>query len=241
MWKSVVLLVSLIGAFELFSMIENKHPEFKDIKFISIPLLFLSMLVYLFYPSYSSMLPSSIFLVLAFYFMFNFKNIDTVIMRIAYSFLSIAYMLFTLVYLANLISLKDGRYLIFLLVVITWGNDTFAYTFGRLFGKRKLYKSLSPNKSIEGAIGGFLSGIGLAIGFKFLFLKDFNLVHIIIIAIILGPVGQAGDLIESMFKRAFKVKDSGNIIPGHGGILDRLDAVIINAPVLYFYIIFLVY
>ncbi|HEX4384045.1 MAG TPA: phosphatidate cytidylyltransferase, partial [Myxococcales bacterium] len=112
----------------------------------------------------------------------------------------------------------------------TWANDTGAYFAGRAFGKHKLYPRISPSKTWEGAIGGTLSSIVGACVVQRFFLPALSLHGAIVIgagAAILGPLG---DLSESMLKRAYGAKDSGKLLPGHGGLLDRLDALLFNAP-----------
>lgn len=130
----------------------------------------------------------------------------------------------------------NGKMWIFFLLVVIFSNDTGAYYSGKFFGKHKLYEAISPNKTWEGAIGGvFLS---LILSHLFLRLFPFQPVDagIIVLIIILSIVGQIGDLVESMLKRNHGIKDSGGILPGHGGILDRIDGLIFAIPVLYIYL-----
>lgn len=121
--------------------------------------------------------------------------------------------------------------------ILIWTNDTFAYLVGKTFGKHKLFERISPKKTIEG----FLGGIGFAliasyfISKYFLMLPEKNTYIWIIIALIVGIFGTIGDLVESKFKRISEKKDSGNIMPGHGGILDRLDSVIFVAPIIFLF------
>ncbi len=125
--------------------------------------------------------------------------------------------------------------------ILIWTNDTFAYIVGKSIGKHKLYEKISPKKTIEGFIGGLLFTIlaGFLIS-KFYFRPSEKYLEMsvriwIIIAIIVSVFGTIGDLIESKFKRTANVKDSGNIMPGHGGILDRLDSVIFVAPFIFLF------
>ncbi len=113
--------------------------------------------------------------------------------------------------------------------ILIWMNDTFAYLSGRFFGKTKLIERISPNKTWEGTIGGFLFTIaaGFAIGYLF---DPERVVFWALSAVIVAPCAIMGDLLESLFKRNMQVKDSGNILPGHGGILDRFDATLFAAP-----------
>lgn len=125
---------------------------------------------------------------------------------------------------------------IFFLLAITFANDTGAFYSGKLFGSHKLYESVSPKKTWEGSIGGLLFAFIIAI----LFLKIFRLhsidLPIVILIFLLSVAGQVGDLAESMLKRNFNVKDSGVLLPGHGGVLDRIDSLLFAAPVLYIYL-----
>lgn len=110
-----------------------------------------------------------------------------------------------------------------------WASDTGAYFAGRFFGKHKLAPRVSPSKTIEGSIGGLLGSLTGAFAAHFWFLPTLPLSHAIGLAIVGGALGQAGDLIESLIKRSTNVKDSGSILPGHGGILDRVDALMLTA------------
>lgn len=117
------------------------------------------------------------------------------------------------------------------LFIMVWTNDTFAYLSGRTFGKHKLFERISPNKTWEGSIGGFIFTIVAAAVYAYF--TDANFTFWIVSAIIISPTSVLGDLIESKFKRIVNVKDSGTILPGHGGILDRFDAVIYATPFFY--------
>ena len=121
------------------------------------------------------------------------------------------------------------NYIFFVLFVI-WATDTGAYFFGRALGKRKLWPMISPNKTIEGAIGGILIACVVGIAFQLIHPFNFSMITIIGVAIFVSVAGQIGDLVESAFKRHYEVKDSGKILPGHGGILDRLDSLIFVLP-----------
>lgn len=125
---------------------------------------------------------------------------------------------------------ENGRYWFLLLVTAVILSDTFAYTAGKLFGKHKLHKILSPNKTWEGSIGGIFGSLLATLVVRQLFLTSLELLPAIALGIILGAVAQVGDLMESFIKRSFNVKDAGKIIPGHGGILDRCDALMLGAP-----------
>jgi phosphatidate cytidylyltransferase len=124
---------------------------------------------------------------------------------------------------------------VFYLFLLIWASDSMAFVCGKLMGKRKFAPSISPNKTWEGVIGGFLCTI--AIGFVVEMYNPTFQGHWAIIGFIVGVFGPLGDLLESKLKRYFNVKDSGKIMPGHGGILDRLDSFIACAPMVYLYLI----
>ncbi len=147
--------------------------------------------------------------------------------------LGVIYFGWFLSHLACLRNLPNGLLAVFYLFVLVEANDAFAYLWGSLLGKKKLISNISPNKTTEGAIGAWLSVIGLALVMRFC-LPYVTTFHIILIASIISVFGVCGDLTISFIKRDLKIKDMGNIIPGHGGLLDRFDSIIFTAP-LYFH------
>jgi len=144
--------------------------------------------------------------------------------------------------LLNFIAFIDAsayKPLILIAVFATiWVNDTGAYIFGITFGKHRLFERISPKKSWEGFVGGALSA--LASGFVFsLFIPEITLLQWLIFSEIVVVAGTFGDLLESQLKRTVDIKDSGNVIPGHGGLLDRFDSMLLAAPVIFIYLSFL--
>lgn len=137
---------------------------------------------------------------------------------------------------------EAGPFWVVIALAIIWGSDTGAYFAGRFLGKNKLSPKVSPNKTIEGAIGGMLASILFTFGFNLLFAKvgtgwvELNVWQVLLIAIPGNILGQTGDLCESLVKRAHDVKDSGTIIYGHGGMLDRIDALILASPWFYVFV-----
>ncbi len=129
-----------------------------------------------------------------------------------------------------------GMQLIFLLIGTIWCSDTGAYLIGRAIGKHKLITPISPRKTVEGTIAGFVVGTLISIALGALLLQKLSLVNAAIIGLLLSVLGQLGDLSVSLMKRTAGVKDSGDFIPGHGGFLDRCDSLIFSAPILYYYL-----
>jgi len=121
-------------------------------------------------------------------------------------------------------------------LILIWLTDSGAYFIGRAFGKKKLWPDISPNKTIEGSLGGILSAILVAIVFYYFteIGNAISFVHLIIVSIIMSIFGQVGDLVESALKRFYHVKDSGKLLPGHGGMLDRVDSWLFVMPLLHF-------
>ncbi|HYO76566.1 MAG TPA: phosphatidate cytidylyltransferase [Thermoanaerobaculia bacterium] len=129
----------------------------------------------------------------------------------------------------------EGSKLVFFLLLVVWMGDSGAYYVGKTFGKHKLSPRISPKKTIEGLLGGVAASVIAAVVIHFTFFERFPLHHAIIAGIILSITGVIGDLAESMWKRSADVKDSGTLLPGHGGFLDRFDSILFTAPILYCY------
>lgn len=138
--------------------------------------------------------------------------------------------------LLRFISRDNGLFYIIFLTFITWANDTTAFFVGVKFGKRKLSPRISPKKTVEGSIGGLVGGIGTALILGVLFQKPLFFFGILGALVVIA--GQFGDLVESIIKRNAGVKDSGSFLPGHGGVLDRIDSLLLAAPVLYYIIVY---
>ena len=139
----------------------------------------------------------------------------------------------------TLVEQTEYGILIWLVVLTAFGTDIMAYFSGYLFGKHKLCPKISPKKTIEGSIGGILGSVVLSGLFGYFFAPEV-LVHCLIIGALGGVVSQFGDLTASIFKRKMGIKDYGNLIPGHGGILDRFDSVLFTGPMVYYYIVLVI-
>lgn len=146
------------------------------------------------------------------------------------------YIGFTLGHLILTRALPDGILLVFFVVLVTWAGDTGAYYAGMSMGRTPLAPRISPNKTVEGLLGGCLLAVVMALIARAWFIPSFTILDAVVLGVVLTVVGLIGDLSESMFKRGAGVKDSGGLIPGHGGMLDRLDSLLLTAPTYYYYV-----
>lgn len=163
-------------------------------------------------------------------------NMKTNINDIAITFFGICYIPLFLMFVPLINGMENGKLLIWYILTTAWGTDIFAYLVGKNFGKHKFSK-ISPNKSIEGCIGGIIGAISLSLLCTYLcnnfFNADFSYINTIFVSVILSIVGQMGDFSASSIKRYVEIKDFSNLIPGHGGMLDRIDSIIFIAPFAY--------
>ena len=146
------------------------------------------------------------------------------------------YIGFALGHLLRTRALPDGIFLVFFVILVTWAGDTGAYYAGVSMGRTPLAPRISPNKTVEGLLGGCLLAVVIALIARAWFIPSFTIVDAVVLGILLTVAGLIGDLSESMFKRGAGVKDSGGLIPGHGGMLDRLDSLLLTAPAYYYYV-----
>lgn len=155
--------------------------------------------------------------------------------RAGYTFLGVVYVAGLMSFFILIRGMEPGHYMIYFLFLVIWLSDIAAYYVGRTVGRTPLAPHISPGKTLEGSLGGLLGGLAGGLLAKYGFWHDLSLNHCLIMALFCGILGQSGDLVESMFKRAAGVKDSGTLIPGHGGVLDRLDSLMFAGPAFYCY------
>ena len=167
--------------------------------------------------------------------LFRIREIRQAAQEAALLLMGILYVSLLMSHLILLRGLPHGIQWIFLLLVTVMCGDSAAYYVGSRMGKTKLYPLVSPNKSVEGSIGGLLGSIVGALLVKLGFFPELTFGDCVGAALLLGVLGQLGDLFESLLKRSCGVKDSGTIVPGHGGILDRLDSILFAAPAAFYY------
>ncbi len=149
------------------------------------------------------------------------------------SFFGILYLGFLPLYLVLIRDSAGGLHWTLLFLLIIWSVDVGAYFVGKSRGKRKLYPMISPNKTVEGLVGGMGCAVVVALLYKLLFFRSLSFLGVLFLPVLLAVVSQVGDLCESFLKRAFHRKDSGSLLPGHGGFLDRFDGVIFSLPFMY--------
>jgi phosphatidate cytidylyltransferase len=148
--------------------------------------------------------------------------------------LGLVYVGLLLSHFVLLYELEDGRFWVLFVMAVAFAEDTGAFYAGRNLGRRKLCPTLSPGKTVEGAVGGLAAAVLAAVVFRWLFLSGLPLPACLTLGLVVGVAGQVGDLFESLIKRASGVKDAGNLLPGHGGLLDRIDSLIFSAPLVYY-------
>jgi phosphatidate cytidylyltransferase len=150
------------------------------------------------------------------------------------------YIPFLLSHVLLLFQVPSGRRWIFFLFFVIFAGDTGAYYAGHRWGRHKLWPAVSPGKTVEGAVGGLLSSLAIAllVGKLLLSLGEFGITFLLLLGLAIALAGQMGDLMESMIKRLSQVKDASSILPGHGGLLDRLDSLIFAFPLTYYGVVF---
>lgn len=179
-------------------------------------------------------------LIIALFMYMIVTNLKRTIIDVAITVFSLLYIPFMFSFIKLILAMENSRVLIWYVFLGAFASDTFAYLIGSKFGKTKLCPDISPNKTVEGSMGGIL---GVVISYCILnfiankfFFVGFDYAIVVIAGIVAGIAGQFGDLSASAIKRYCKIKDFGNIIPGHGGILDRFDSVLFVAPIVYIFL-----
>ncbi len=235
--KLFTIVVSLCGLYEFYNALKTK--EIKSIPIISY------LLLVIYYGINNDFEKMMYILVIAMVIALMIPIID-----LKYSFVDVAITFLGFIYVVILFSFiplvngkVSGQYLVWLIFIGSWLSDTVAYYFGKFFGKHKLCPKVSPKKTIEGSIGGFLGatlGCGLFGVAVSSYVPQVSIIHFFLIGALCGIMGQFGDLVASSIKRFVGLKDYSNLIPGHGGILDRFDSILFNAVVVFYYLTFIV-
>jgi phosphatidate cytidylyltransferase len=237
---AVVLLIGIIGAREYCRM------SFPDILYegdrtilsiiLSLPILASAFSQNTAYPGALGVLLG--FAALIIYVLYNYSRFDSPMSLLSRGVLGIVFVGFLASHLVLVRSLPDGANWLIILTAITAGSDTLAYYVGSRWGRRKLCPHISPNKTIEGALGGIAGGMAAALVLSLFFSVSAGFPVILLLALVLSVVGMLGDLLESVIKRGTGIKDSGSLLGGHGGVLDRVDSLLLAAPVLYYILLY---
>lgn len=243
----VISVIALIAAWEFHHMARSDDTLLSRLFFV------VSVLAIGLHPLINSFTPWRLDIVFPVVFLLNSVRhlaqplpLNEAASRLAHDVLGLTYLGCTLPFIlllrgindeAGVIQTSQGGWILLMVIVVTALSDTGGYFAGRFFGKRKLYEAVSPKKTIEGAVGGFVCAVAGCFA-----MQNFigSLSHITTVdCIAIGSLGTfasiVGDLVESLIKRGYGVKDSGTIIPGHGGVLDRIDALLFSAPVVFLY------
>jgi phosphatidate cytidylyltransferase len=225
--------IVLIATHEYFSMIANAGISGFPIEGLALSffLLAIGFFIPAFLPLFGVLIPLTLFII----WCLREKNVHVALDSISYTLFGILYTAGLGGYFLLISQLEGGRQMIVFILLFVWTGDSAAFYVGRILGERKLLELVSPNKTIAGAVANVIGTLIAALLASKLFFNEIPLIHCLIVAFICGIIGQFGDLTESLIKRNCRVKDSGNLVPGHGGVLDRIDSLLFVGPAFYCY------
>lgn len=232
--------ISMIGLFELYRVMNIQKKPIGIFGYLTVVSYY--GLLWFHGEQFMMLMSIAFLMVLMSIYVFTFPKYKTE--EVTVSFFGVFYVAVMLSYLYQVRVIADGKYLVWLIFLSSWGCDTCAYCVGMLIGKHKLAPVLSPKKSIEGAVGGVVGAALLGLIYATIFggaMTEVNNPQLAcaLACAIAAVISQVGDLAASAIKRNHNVKDYGHLIPGHGGILDRFDSMLFTAPAIYFAVMFL--
>lgn len=236
-----IIIIAMIGSREIYRAFENQYKPLKIPGYISV----LSILISIIYRP-DLLGPITGLTVIGILVIMVLKYPKYSIIDVSVTVFSTFYIAFLFPFIYLIRDMSVGGFLVWLIFISAWGTDTFAYFTGTFIGKNKLVPKLSPNKTIEGAVGGVLGAALLSFVYTWAYGTYYNaqiLDYILVIPLITlfaSVIAQIGDLAASAIKRFLEVKDFGYILPGHGGIIDRFDSVLFTAPFVYFILYLLI-
>ncbi len=242
-WFFCLVLTAMIAAalYEFYSLVEKKGVVIFKLSGIAIGIIVPLSIFFSFEPTKGWELLFIIAVLLTIFILqFTRKESNQAIVGVSTTLFGILYISWTFSFLMKLKMVSEphlpsGSLLVVFLLLVTKSGDIGAYFIGTAFGKHHLIPRISPKKSVEGAIGGFVFSVVFAVLSKY-YLPEIPVFHLAFLGCLLGILAQVGDLSESLIKRDCQVKDSANLIPGLGGILDLIDSILFTAPTLYFYV-----
>jgi phosphatidate cytidylyltransferase len=234
-WFAVAICgVSGIALWEFYTMVLPPNRFVEQICGTVSGVLF--VVVTSFYPLHSLQYMSAVFILLALIFLARFQDLYRVIHEMGLVVTGWLYIPLLMSFFVALHAMEHGRVWVLMVLMMTMVCDSGAYFVGTAWGRHRLYPQISPKKSIEGAIGGLVCSILSAVLVIPWLIAGVTWIDALLAGAIVGIFGQLGDLFESMVKRSADIKDSGNLFPGHGGMLDRLDSLLFTFPCVYLYL-----
>ncbi len=236
-YKILILAVGSICLREFMMLVLPRHPSSCPYLGVGLGTIFLGILLFATSDPHFWLGGLCLILFVTFsYYLFREHQLDIVLSQISLTVFGCLYISCLFSYSGLLGGLSPhGHFWVFLMAGSTFMADTAAYFVGHLIGRHKLAPRVSPGKTIEGLVGGVAGSVFAAFLCKQLFWQEFLIRDVFILGILIGLIGPLGDLSESLIKRSVGVKDSGELIPGHGGLLDRLDAILFTGPLVYYY------
>ena len=232
-FTTLIAFFGVVAAFEFYRIVATKQIQ---------PLTFLGLiwtLLFIFSPHFEYGITAPLLLtslvVLSLIWLLRHTPREGAFASWAWPMAGVLYVGWLLSFLIALRGLDAGRYWVFLALFITFASDTAAYFIGRAWGKHRLAPRISPGKSWEGAVAGVLGAIILSLALVKLFGLALSYGQVILLGLLVSVFAQLGDLVESLFKRNMGIKEAGNLLSGHGGVLDRIDSVVFATVVVYYY------
>ena len=236
-----IVIVGIICMYEYFGVVKKVSKPIEWIGYLSTILIGTAIFV-----ESNKMIPIATFLIPFFIFLLFLQviitNMRTNFKDVAYTFIGIIYISFFLMFIVLIRGMEHGKILMGYTLIISWATDIFAYLIGRKWGKHKFSK-ISPKKSIEGSIAGIIGAIVISVIYTFIISKYWQIenqyIIVIVSTFILSIISQVGDFVASSIKRFVDIKDFSELLPGHGGMLDRIDSLIFILPFTYFLCLFI--
>lgn len=229
-------IIAMLGMQEFFNAISKDSKPVRWVGYLSCLFITVIHIIQPYMPISQVLMMAIPALLLILFLQVILTNMQTNFKDIAYTLFGILYVVGCISFISLLRGMNNGRILVWYAIIAAWGTDTFAYLIGKKVGKHKLNK-ISPKKSVEGAIAGLIGSVVIALIYTYVINKIYNLQYsymfILILTAILSIIGQIGDFAASSIKRYVDVKDYSNLIPGHGGMLDRIDSLMFLTPLAY--------